>query len=65
MSVLEVRVRYTCSSCRAMHDRVRMFDLGEEVVCEGCFGMRYFPALEKLGYEIKKIRDVRVNRRKD
>lgn len=67
MRVLGVRVRYMCSSCRAMYDELDMFELGDDVVCVGCFGVRYFPALEWLGFEVKK-KDIRydgVNRRTD
>jgi DNA-directed RNA polymerase subunit RPC12/RpoP len=66
---MKIAVKYMCACCKKMVDEASTFDLNDEVVCDICFGGRFFSALERLGYIILKsdvkLQDRRNNKKAD
>jgi hypothetical protein len=61
---LITKTKYQCSKCRKVVEEKLTFDIEDEVICDKCFGEKFFPALEKMGYEIKKLESGNISYRR-
>jgi len=65
MRIIVKSEKYSCTCCRKMTEVEEMFDIEDERICVDCFGGRFFPALERLGYEIIKLNGRAIPRRSE